>query len=57
MSYYRVCPRCGAHLDPGELCDCRQRPRAKSQTVVNLGKKTALDATNIQDGKKTPQSH
>lgn len=22
MSYYRVCPHCGAHLDPGESCDC-----------------------------------
>ena len=22
MSYYRVCPHCGAHLDPGESCAC-----------------------------------
>lgn len=22
MSYYRVCRRCGANLDPGEKCDC-----------------------------------
>lgn len=22
MSYYRICPHCGAHLDPGEVCDC-----------------------------------
>ena len=22
MSYYRTCPLCGAHLDPGESCDC-----------------------------------
>jgi len=22
MSYFRTCPRCGAHLDPGEVCDC-----------------------------------
>lgn len=22
MSYFRVCPECGAHLDPGEVCDC-----------------------------------
>lgn len=20
---YRVCPDCGAHLDPGEVCDCQ----------------------------------
>lgn len=38
MSYYKICPHCGAHLDPGEVCDCRET------------KKTALDATNIQDG-------
>ena len=23
MSYYSTCPDCGAHLDPGEQCDCR----------------------------------
>lgn len=22
MAYYKVCPLCGAHLDPGEACDC-----------------------------------
>ena len=22
MSVYTVCPNCGAHLDPGERCDC-----------------------------------
>ena len=24
-TYYTICPYCGAHLDPGERCDC---PRA-----------------------------
>lgn len=24
MSYYRECYRCGAALDPGEICDCRE---------------------------------
>lgn len=38
MSCYHVYPHCGTHLDPGEVCDCRET------------KKTALDATNIQDG-------
>lgn len=23
MEYFRTCPHCGAHLDPGESCDCR----------------------------------
>lgn len=22
MSYYTICPECGATLDPGEKCDC-----------------------------------
>ena len=24
MSYWHVCPHCGAYLDPGEKCDCMQ---------------------------------
>lgn len=28
MSYFRECPLCGAHLDPGERCDCGDRERA-----------------------------
>ena len=20
--HYRICPDCGAHLDPGEICEC-----------------------------------
>lgn len=23
MAYYDICPDCGAHLDPGEKCDCK----------------------------------
>ncbi|MCI8704207.1 MAG: hypothetical protein HFE60_07985 [Anaerotignum sp.] len=22
MSFYNVCPKCGAHLDPAEKCEC-----------------------------------
>ena len=25
MGYYKVCEYCGANLDPGERCDCRER--------------------------------
>lgn len=28
MSYYRTCPRCGANLDPGEVCDCWNEEKA-----------------------------
>lgn len=23
MAYFYTCPACGAHLDPGERCDCK----------------------------------
>jgi len=28
MSYYRTCPYCGVNLDPGEVCDCREKEKA-----------------------------
>ncbi len=29
MSAYRICEECGAALDPGERCDCRDTSRPK----------------------------
>lgn len=29
MNYYRTCPHCGAHLDPGEKCDCFESKYAR----------------------------
>ena len=29
MSTYRICEDCGAALDPGERCDCRQQGRVE----------------------------
>lgn len=23
--YFRICPCCGAYLDPGEICDCAEK--------------------------------
>ena len=45
MSYYRTCPHCGAILDPGEVCDCRDKERA------------AQGATNTEDGKVEHVDH
>ena len=28
--YYKTCPNCGAHLDPGELCDCLEKEEGRS---------------------------
>ena len=31
MPYYRICPFCGAHLDPGESCsDCEEYREKRS---------------------------
>lgn len=29
MSYYKICPYCGAALDPGERCDCKKEKAAR----------------------------
>lgn len=29
MPYFRECPKCGAHLDPGESCDCENLEKEK----------------------------
>ena len=36
MTYYRICPDCGAHLDPGERCACDipRGPRSGGQHPV-----------------------
>lgn len=36
---YRICPYCGANLDPGERCDCKNE--AESQTLGKKRKKAA----------------
>ena len=41
MSVYKECPYCGAHLDPGERCDCkeaeeRQNAAGKEKEVTAL---------------------
>lgn len=53
MNYYRTCSYCGANLDPGERCDCRDERLSppKSQTFGILQKKTARGADNTTDGR------
>lgn len=31
--YYKTCPRCGAHLDPGEQCDCMNEPQEVKREI------------------------
>lgn len=32
MPYYNTCPHCGAHLDPGERCDCQDKQEEPANT-------------------------
>lgn len=40
---YRECPHCGAHLDPGEICDCPEaqesRPGATNTETAKADKR------------------
>lgn len=38
---YRVCPYCGAHLDAGETCDCRQMKQERRTAAERVSAQTA----------------
>lgn len=42
---YRTCPRCGAHLDHGERCDCEihKSPMNAAAAGKNAGKLAAAE--------------
>lgn len=33
MAYYKICPDCGATLDPGESCDCKIREQEHQELM------------------------
>ena len=47
MPYYKPCPRCGAALDPGEICDCRDKETAPDATNIESGKVKVIDQTTF----------
>ena len=50
--YYDICPDCGAHLDPGEHCDCEGRNR-----MVDSAEIMKKEASSGEDGNKGRQAH
>ena len=43
MPYYDTCPDCGAHLDPGERCDCRNtQPQSQFLSVSEVAERWAV---------------
>lgn len=57
MAYYRTCPHCGVHLDPGERCDCREDQAGEnSQAPGDLQQKGLSGATNTEQANGPEQS-
>lgn len=53
FAQYRTCPHCGAHLDPGEACDCQEtekgRPSATNTETATADKVTTISASILTD--------
>ena len=39
MAFYKICPKCKAHLDPGEHCDCEEEEKRKEERAEKLFRK------------------
>lgn len=51
MSRY-ICPDCGAHLDPGERCDCAEKETAPAGKTPEAAKQETLLADSIPSASK-----
>lgn len=49
MSYFKTCPRCGAHLDTNEVCDCLNVEAELLEAHVGK-KETPAGAANTDEG-------
>lgn len=36
MAFYRICPKCGAHLGPGERCNCEETAEKEKKAREQL---------------------
>ena len=41
---HRICPDCGAYLDPGEICDCKEKAVYGAANTIDG---TDKNSTNI----------
>ena len=44
VAVYRVCPFCGANLDPGERCDCQDHAKEQEQQEIRNDSKEVRTA-------------
>lgn len=40
MAYFKRCDRCGANLDPGEVCDCNSKREMLAKKYEELVSRT-----------------
>lgn len=43
MAFYKTCPFCGANLDPGEKCDCREEEAGAVEYCTQCGEPLSKD--------------
>lgn len=58
MPYFSVCENCGAHLDPGEECECMRKPAQGTNPgggVVSRNDKTEYNNMHLHYTKKAPK--
>ena len=51
MAFYRICPDCGAYLDPGEQCSCHEERLIEMERKEEARLKTDLEQLGKQDDK------
>lgn len=56
MAYYNVCPKCGAHNDPGEKCCCTESKQLMvldKYQMINKRGKLVMEDKNPLGGENT----
>lgn len=43
MAFYRICPDCGAYLDPGEQCSCHE------ERLIEMERKEKATACSVNE--------
>ena len=43
--YFKICPECGVHLDPGERCDCQK----DKEKITGAGRGPVREITEKED--------
>lgn len=62
MAFYRICPDCGAYLDPGEQCSCHEEcliemeRKEKANRLVLYGGAQMKDTEKVHTAPYIPET-